>query len=155
MPRVCLLGAADVTLRYELLSRETAREALATYDLSEPYANTVAVETVSLGAAVALCNDLNWYLVRFARGALVEDGSVSETEWLSRKLATAIRDDEVDPRETGRYLRVYGLREREEGPPELLDPMYVARTGETVPEYDLHEVEDTLRVRVTEAEFEA
>ena len=36
MPRVCLLGATDVTLRYELLSRETAREALATYELSEP-----------------------------------------------------------------------------------------------------------------------
>jgi hypothetical protein len=155
MPRVCLLGATDVTLRYELLSRETAREALATYDLSEPYANTVAVETVSLGAAVALCNDLNWYLVRFARDALVEDRSVSETEWLSRELATAIRDDEVDAEGTGRYLRVYGVREQEEGPPELLDPMYVARTGETVPEYDLHEVEDTLRVRVTEAEFEA
>jgi len=155
MSRVCLLGANDVTLRYELLSRETAREALATYDLSEPYGNTVAVETVSLGAAVALCNDLNWYLVRFGREALIEDRSVSETEWLSRELATAIRDDEVDPAETGRHLRVYGVREREEAPPELLDPMYVVRTGESVPEYDLHEVEETLRVRVTESEFEA
>jgi hypothetical protein len=155
MPRVCLLGAADITLRYELLSRETAREALATYDLAAPYANTVTAETVSLGAAVALCNDLNWYLVRFARDALVEDRSVAETEWLSRRLATAIRDNEVDPAETGRYLRVYGVTEQEEGPPELRDPMYVARTGETVPAYDLHEVDDTLRVRVTEAEFEA
>ncbi len=155
MPRVCLLGAADVTLRYELLSRETAREALATYDLAAPYANTVTAETVSLGAAVALCNDLNWYLVRFVRDALVEDRSVSETEWLSRRLATAIRDDEVDPAETGRYLRVYGVTGQDEGPPELRDPMYVARTGETVPAYDLHEVDDTLRVRVTEAEFEA
>ncbi|MFT4881750.1 MAG: hypothetical protein ACI9CA_000580 [Natronomonas sp.] len=155
MPRVCLLGAADITLRYELLSRETAREALATYDLAAPYANTVAVETVSLGTAVALCNDLNWYLVRFARDAFVEDRSVSETEWLSRALAAAVRDGGVDPGETGRYLRVYGVEGQAEGPPELRDPMYVARTGETVPEYDLHEVDDTLRVRVTEAEFEA
>ena len=71
MTRVCLVGAKDVELRYELVSRETAREALATYDLREPYENTVAVETVSLGSAVALLNDLNWYLVRFAREALV------------------------------------------------------------------------------------
>ena len=33
MTRVCLVGAEDVELRYELVSRETAREALATYDL--------------------------------------------------------------------------------------------------------------------------
>jgi hypothetical protein len=71
MTRVCLVGKEDVELRYELVSRETAREALATYELTEPYHNTVAVETVSLGGAVALLNDLNWYLVRFVDEALV------------------------------------------------------------------------------------
>ena len=92
MTRVCLVGAEDVELRYELVSRETAREALATYDLREPYENTVAVETVSLGSAVALLNDLNWYLVRFAEEALVFDPSVADEEWLSRNLAEAVRD---------------------------------------------------------------
>lgn len=154
MPQVCLVGQEGVTLRYELLSRETAREALATYDLREPYANTVVVDTVSLGAAVALCNDLDWYLARFADAALVADDSVSGTEWLSRALATAVREDRLDPAETDRYLRVYGVQEQPEGPPRLVDPMYVARTGDRLPEYDLHDVEDTLRVRVTEAEFE-
>ena len=176
MARVCLLGDDDVNLRYELLSRETAREALATYDLRQPFANSVAVETVSLGAAVALLNDLNWYLVRFADSSLVLEPSVSEVEWLSRELATALRDDRVDPEESGRFLTVYGVVRDEggdgdEGPADdpggegaggaggpdrrLVDPMFVTRTGPDLPEYDLREVEETVVVRVTEAEFGA
>ena len=149
MTRVCLVGSSDDNLRYELLSRETARDALATYDLAEPFANTVAVETVSLGAAVALCNDLDWYLRRFADGAWVLEPSVDESEWLSRALATAVRDGEQEPADTGRYLTLYGV---EDG--RLVEPMYVARTGGPLPEYDLREVDRTVRVRVTETEFE-
>src|SRR6056297_433710 len=111
MAQVCLVGSDDVNLRYELLSRETARNALVTYDLREPFENTLQVETVSLGAAVALLNDLNWYLVRFTDAAFVKVPSISESEWLSRELATAIRDDEVAPDETGRFLMVYGVVE--------------------------------------------
>jgi hypothetical protein len=151
MTRVCLVGSDDVNLRYELVSRETARNALATYDLTEPYANTVGLETISLGAAVSLLNDLNWYLVRFVDAALVLEPSVSETEWLSRKLAAAIRDDELSPEESGRFLKVYGVTEANE----LVEPMFVARTGETLPDYDLREVDETVRVRVTEVEFGA
>jgi hypothetical protein len=33
--------------------------------------------------------------------------------------------------------------------------MLVTRTGETIPEYDLRDVEETLLVRVTESEFGA
>jgi hypothetical protein len=156
MTRVCLVGSEDVNLRYELVSRETAREALATYDLTEPYENTVAVETISLGSAVSLLNDLNWYLVRYADAAWVLEPSVSETEWLSRRLATAIRDDDVDPAESGRYLRMYGVVEDGSGgAPRLVEPMFVARTGRSLPEYDLREVDDTVLVRVTESEFGA
>lgn len=146
--RVCLLGTDDVDLRFELLSRETSREALATYDLSEPFENAVAVETVSLGAAVALLNDLNWYLVRFADEALVLDPSVSETEWLSRDLATAVRKGAVDPDETGEYLKIYGV---EDG--RLVEPLYVRRTEGEHPEYDLRDVEETVVVRVGRDEF--
>ena len=137
-------------MRYELVSRETAREALATYDLREPYENTVAVETVSLGSAVALLNDLNWYLVRFAEEALVFDPSVADEEWLSRDLAEAVRDGDVDPDETERFLKVFGV---DDGA--LLEPMFVTRTGPDLPTYDLHEIDDTLVVRVTEEEFGA
>lgn len=154
MTRVCLVGNEDVNLRYELVSRETAREALATYDLTEPYENTVALETISLGSAVSLLNDLNWYLVRYADAAWVLEPSVSETEWLSRALASAIRDDAVDPAESGRYLRMYGVVEDEDSR-RLVEPMFVARTGRSLPEYDLREVEDTVLVRVTEEEFGA
>jgi hypothetical protein len=109
MTRVCLVGDGDVNLQYELLSRETAREALATYDIHEPFENSVGVETVSLGAAVSLLNDLDWYLVRFVDEAMVLEPSVSEDEWLSRALARAVRDDELAPEETGRFLKLYGL----------------------------------------------
>jgi hypothetical protein len=163
MTRVCLVGTEEVNLRYELLSRETARNALATYDLREPFENTVALETVSIGAAVSLLNDLNWYLVRFTDAAFVLDTSISETEWLSRDLAAAVRDDEVDPAETDRFLRIYGIETDEaedgdpgfESAPRLVEPMLVTRTGDTIPEYDLRNVADTLVVRVTQDEFGA
>ncbi len=150
MTRVCLVGKYDIELRYELVSRETSRDALATYELREPYQNTVALETLSLGSAVSLCNDLNWYLVRYVREALIYEPSVSDEEWLSRDLATAIRDEEVDPDDSGRYLKVFGVDDRE-----LLEPMFVTRTGHELPTYDLHDVDETLIVRVTEAEFGA
>jgi hypothetical protein len=166
MARVCILGDDDANLRYELLSHETARNALATYDLGEPFANAVGVETVSLGAAVALLNDLNWYLVRYADAAFVLEPSISEEEWLSRELATAVRDDEVAPEETGRYLRVYGVEEPDGGAgddggdppadgPRLVEPMLVARTGDSIPEYDLRPVDRTAVVRLAESEFGA
>ena len=150
MTRVCLVGDDDVELRYELVSRETARDALATYDLREPYRNTVALETVSLGAAVSLLNDLNWYLVRFVDEALVLEPSITNSEWLSRALAEAVRSDDIAPGQTGRFLKVFGV---DDGG--LLEPMFVTRTGPELPEYDLHDVEDTFVVRVTEAEFGA
>jgi len=146
--QVCLVGADGVDLRYELLSRETARAALATYDLREPFTNTVAVDTVSLGAAVSLLNDLNWYLVRFADRALVREPSISTSEWLSRELAEHVRDGDVPPEETDVYLQVYGLVDDE-----LVEPMYATRVDGRIPEYDLREVDDTLVVRVTEDEF--
>lgn len=148
MTTVCLVGKPDVELRFELLSRETAREALATYDLTSPWENTVAVETVSLGAAVSLCNDLNWYLVRFAEEAFIREPSISETEWLSRELATKVRDNETQPGDTDEFLMVYGVFEGE-----LVEPMYVTRRDGAVPEYDLRDVEETVVVRVTEEEF--
>jgi hypothetical protein len=183
MARVCLLGDDGVNLRYELLSRETARDALATYDLRQPYHNSVALETVSLGAAVALLNDLNWYLVRFVDEALVLEPSVSDEEWLSRDLAAALRDDAVAPDASERFLKVYGVVEpdadtgaEDEGDdraddaesggdgavgagadarPRLVDPMFVTRTGPELPAYDLRDVDETVVVRVTETEFGA
>ncbi|MEF8825402.1 MAG: DUF5804 family protein [Halapricum sp.] len=174
MTRVCLLGSEDVNLKYELLSHETSRDALATYDLREPYDNAVALETVSLGAAVALLNDLNWYLVRFVDDVLVLEPSVSESEWLSREAATAVRDDELAPDETDRFLKIYGVEKPDydpgsdgsgsgtddDGPepdrqPRLVEPMFVTRTGPELPEYDLRDVAETLIVRVTESEFGA
>ena len=148
MTRVCLLGDPDVSLSYELLSRETAREALATYDIEEPFENSVAVDTVSLGAAVSLLNDLNWYLVRFVDEALVLEPSVSRSEWLSRDLARAVRDGAVPPEETDQRLKVFGLIDGEP-----VEPMFVQRVQGQTPEYDLRDVDETLVVRVSEAEF--
>lgn len=170
MTRVCLVGTPDVVLKYELLSRETSREALSTYDLSEPFANAVALDTVSVGAAVSLLNDLNWYIVRFVDTILVREPSISEDEWLSRELAEAVRSNRVSPEETGTYLKLYGVvngdREETDGTvgdggtvqterkPRLVEPLYVRRTDGELPEYDLRDVEETVVVRVSESEFE-
>ena len=155
MTRVCIVGKPGVEVRYELVSRETARNALSTYDLEQPFTNTVALDTVSLGAAVSLLNDLNWYLVRFASTSFVREPSVSTTEWLSRALATQVRNDAIEPEESDKFLAVYGVAEGA-----LTEPMYVVRrdadadgSRAPVPEYDLQEVEDTVVVRVSEDEF--
>ncbi|MDG5759516.1 DUF5804 family protein [Natronococcus sp. A-GB1] len=169
MTRVCLVGDPEVNLQYELLSRETSREALATYDLERPFENALAVRTVSIGAAVSLLNDLDWYLTRFVDEALVQEPSVSETEWLSRSLATELRNGDLEAGDTGEFCKIYGL-ERPEEPeanqddettdgtentptrPRLVEPLYVRRTNGELPEYDLRDVADTLVVRLTEAE---
>ena len=155
MTRACLLGAADTDLPVDLLTYETAREALSSYDLEEPFANAMVIETISLGAAVSLLNDLQWYIVRLIEETFVLEPSVSETEWLSRDLAEAIRDEEVDPADTGEYLKIYGLADRESGPPELVEPMFARRVEGEHPTYDLQDVEETTVVRITGAEFEA
>jgi hypothetical protein len=146
--RVCLVGDDDVNLRYELLSRETARDALVTHDLWEPYENSVALETISVGAAVSLLNDLNWYLVRFVAEALVMEPSISDEEWLSRDLATQVRNDAVAPGETDQYLQVFGVADGK-----LVEPMFVTRVDGEIPSYDLRDVEETVVVRVTSDEF--
>ncbi len=152
MTRVLLVGSEEVDLRAELLSRETARDALATFQLREPYRNCLELETISVGSATSLLNDLNWYLVRFVDEALVLEPSISDEEWLSRKLAAQVRDGGLEPAETDPLLKVYGVEEDESGT-ELVEPMYVARTVDGVPEYDLRDVDETLVVRVTEDEF--
>ncbi len=157
MTRVCLVGDDDVDLCAELLASETARDALSAYELAEPYANCVAVETISLGAAVSLCNDLNWYLRRYVADAIVLEPSVSAREWLSRALATAVRNERVEPAETGTFLMIYGVvaPEAGDGPDALVEPMFARRVGGETPGYDLREVDDTLVVRVTPDEFGA
>jgi hypothetical protein len=170
--RVCLVGDSEVNLQYELLSRETSREALATYDLERPFENTLAVRTVSTGAAVSLLNDLDWYLTRFVDEALVQEPSVSETEWLSRPLARELRNGTVEPDETGEFCKIYGLEpaggfDGEDtdddsddartddpiGPARLVEPLYVRRKEGELPTYDLRDVSETLVVRLTEAEY--
>lgn len=183
MTRVCLLGDPDSNLQYELLSRETSREALSSYDLERPFENTLAIRTISLGAAVSLLNDLQWYLTRFVEAALVQEPSVDDAEWLSRALAIQLRNGDVDPVETSEFCKVYGIERIEEanalavnstdgggkdaggatvansaegvGEPtrRLVEPLYARRIDGEVPGYDLRDVEETLVVRVTREEF--
>lgn len=182
--RVCLVGASDVDLRAELLGSETAQDALASYELGTPFANCVTLETISLGAAVSMLNDLDWYLRRYTTDALVLEPSVDEDEWLSRLLATAVRNEHIAPEETGTFLKIYGLVPASEvdgdgeagdtpggeasrgdagapregggdGPIALAEPLFARRIGGETPGYDLRTVVDTLVVRVTPEEFGA
>lgn len=150
---VCIVGE-DEHLHEDLVTYETANRALSAYDVAEPYVNAIVVETISLGTAVSLLNDLDWYLARVAEDALVRDPSISETEWLSRSVASAVRDGDLDPTATGPTRKLYGVVEEEpEDAPgrtqrRLVEPMYVTGTGDSVPAYDLHDVVDTVVVRI-------
>lgn len=149
MTTVCIVGDTSVDIRSELLSRETAQEALSQYSLTTPWSNTIAVDTASLGMAVSLLNDLNWYLVRFAERSMVKEPSVSSDEWISRSLASAIREGEVAPEESDRNLAIFGVDRGQ-----LVEPMFVTRRpGAAVPEYDLRPVSETVRVRIAADEF--
>jgi hypothetical protein len=151
---VLVLGTGDGDIREALLSYDAARAALSQYEIEEPYADTLAVETISLGQAVALLNDLDWYLARVAEEAFVREPSIDEEEWLARPLAEAIRDGDIPPDGAGDHLKIYGIEARdvEEVPGQterhLVEPMYVTRTNRGIPSYDLRDVEETIIVRV-------
>ncbi|MFC7199103.1 DUF5804 family protein [Halospeciosus flavus] len=149
MTRVCLVAKEGVDLRTDLFSYETARKALATYDLSEPWANAVAADTVSLGSAVSLLNDLDWYLARLVDDVLVREPSVSPHEWLSRPLARQIRDGDVSHDEVVNRLKVYGVDEENR----LVDPTQVLRGDAADGAYERAEYEESVVVRVSQEEF--
>mgnify|MGYP006926871266 CR=1 FL=1 len=146
MTRVRILGKDGYDIRGELLSSETSREALATYDLIDsPIKNAVVVETATLGGALALLNDLDWYLTRYARASEVLEPSVSEDEWLSRRLAERVYESRIDADETAEFYVVRGV---EDG--EVLDPLY---SRNQPAEYDLAEVDFVTTTRIDETEF--
>lgn len=154
MTEVALIGQDDTDIRERLRESETARQALSSYALTEPFENTIALETVSLGAAVSLLNDLNWHLTRYARWAIVREPSIATDEWLSRALAEEIRAGALMPAATDSRLLLFGVDRSETAPDRLLDPLYVRRSDGAYPDYDLHDVSETLVVRLTATEFE-
>lgn len=146
MTRVRLIGSEEYDLVAELRSSETSRRALSTYEfLYTPLNNVVELETATIGAALALLNDLNWYVRRYCRAAELLDPEVSEDEWLSRELARQLYETDAEPEDTREYLKVRGVSEGE-----LLEPLYAR--GEP-PEYDLAESEFTVVTRIAESEF--
>ena len=148
---VRILGKEDVDLRGELLTSETSREALSTYDFLETSIdNAVVIGTATLGGALALLNDIDWYLTRYARATEVLEPSVSEDEWLSRRLAERLyenREEGTNPEETDEFYVVRGVRDGD-----LLQPLY--SRGEPA-EYDLAETDSVTVTRLDETEFRA
>ena len=146
--RVRILGEEGVDIRGELLTSQTSREALSTYDFLETrIENAVLVETATLGGALALLNDIDWYLTRYARASEVLEPSVSETEWLSRRLAESMYEHGLEPDETDEFYVVRGVRDGD-----VLQPLY--SRGEPA-EYDLAETDFVTVTRVDEEEFRA
>lgn len=146
MTRVRILGKDGYDLRGELLASETSREALATYDfLDTRIENALVVETATLGGALALLNDLDWYLTRYARAAEVLEPSVSDDEWLSRRLAERLYESRVEPEETREFYLVRGVKDGQ-----VLQPLY---SRSEPAEYDLADVDSVTVTRVDETEF--
>lgn len=149
MATVCFVTDPKTNPRDGLLAFDTVQQALSPYDLDRPYSNALTLETVSLGASVALLDDLEWYLRRTVREAIVREPSVSETEWLSRELARDLREEVREPAETAYLVKIYGV---DDGT--LVEPMYAERRRDgSLPEYDLRTVDDTLVIRVSELAF--
>ncbi len=155
MTKVGLIGNESAELPGDLLVYETARDAISSYTITEPYENTLVVETISLGAAVSFLNDLEWFLIRLVQDAIVLEPSVSDAEWLSRDIATEIRNLSLEPTESREFLKIYGLLTETDGPSVLVDPMFTRRIDGSVPDYDLRDVSETLTIRVTATEFGA
>ena len=109
MTEVRLIGTEPVDLFNTLMEHEVSRNALSPYSLTIPFENSIDITTISLGAAVSLLNDLNWYLSRYVKEALVLEPSVHKKEWLSRQLATAIRNEEIHPRNSKKFHKIYCL----------------------------------------------
>lgn len=149
MTTVCFVTDPADDPRDGLLSFETTRQALSPYELSNLYANALAIETVSLGSAVALLDDLDWYLRRTVREVIVREPSISDTEWLSRDLAKGLRDESITPADTTTVVKMYGVDDNT-----LVDPMYAERREDgTLPGYDLRDVDGTVIIRVSEDAF--
>ncbi|MFW6448420.1 MAG: DUF5804 family protein [Halobacteriota archaeon] len=149
MTTVCFVTPPDESPSERLLAYETVRQALSPYDRERPYTNALCVETVSLGSAVALVSDLDWYLRRTVQDVIVREPAVSEREWLSRALAEGLRAEAIDPADTEEVVKIYGVVEET-----LVEPMYAERRRDgSLPGYDLREVEATVVVRVGPAEF--
>ena len=114
MTEVCLIGTEHVDLFNTLMEHEVSRNALSPYSITIPFENSINLTTISLGAAVSLLNDLSWYLSRYVKEALVLEPSIHKKEWLSRQLATAIRNEEIRPRTSKKFLKIYYLSRSEE-----------------------------------------
>lgn len=151
MTTVCFVAPPDSPPEEGLLAFDTVRQALSPYDVRSPYTNAVCVETVSIGSAVSLISDLDWYLRRTVDDVVLREPAISEEEWLSRRLAEELREEAIEPTETDALVKIYGIDDDT-----LIEPMYAERRHDgTLPGYDLREVEDTLVVRVAPAEFGA
>lgn len=132
-----------------LVAFETAEQALSPYDVQRPFANVIHFDTVSLGSATALMDDLDWYLRRTVREAVVREPAISTDEWLSRELAVALRAERIEPADTAPFLKIYGIDDGS-----LVEPMYAERLSDgSIPEYDLRRVEGTFPIRVSDRAF--
>ncbi len=149
MTSVCFVTDPADDPRQALFRYETARQALSTYDPTLWYDNALVVEPVSLGSAISLVRDLEWYLRRCVRETIIREPSVSDEEWLSITLAQALRAEEIDPEETRSLVKIYGV---DAGC--LVEPMYAERREDgTLPAYDLRAVDETVIVRITAEAF--
>ena len=107
MTEVRLIGMGHIDLLPILMEHEVSRNALSPYDLTIPFENSIDLTTISIGAAVSLLNDLNWYLSRYVEEALIREPSIHKKEWISRKLAVAIRNEKIRPRNSNKFLKIY------------------------------------------------
>ena len=152
MTEVRLIGTEHVDLFNTLMEHEVSRNALSQYSLTIPFENSIDLTTISLGAAVSLLNDLNWYLSRYVQEALVLEPSVHKKEWLSRQLATAIRNEKIHPRSSKKFLKIYCLLSSPETL-KLTRPILTTRSELPTLDFPQPDPNSRIIIRLLESEF--
>ena len=152
MTEVRLIGIEHIDLLGTLMEHEVSRNALSPYSIISPFENSIDLTTISLGAAVSLLNDLSWYLSRYVKEALVLEPSVHKKEWLSRRLATAIRNEEIHPRNSKKFLKIYGLSQSDETL-KLTQPIFTTREELLTLDRPHADLSSQIIIRLLDSEF--
>tara|TARA_B110000263_G_C15258491_1_gene487634 strand:- start:356 stop:838 length:483 start_codon:yes stop_codon:yes gene_type:complete len=135
-----------------LMAHETPKQILSLHNVTIPFENSIDISTISLGSSLSLLNDLRWYLSRYVSEVLILEPSVDEKEWLSRKLATSIRNNELSIQKSKKFLKIYSIISVS-GVSKLDPPIFVSRKNISSLKPLLNNSNSTMFIRLLSSEF--
>lgn len=135
-----------------LMAHETPKQILSLHNVTIPFENSIDISTISLGSSLSLLNDLHWYLSRYVGEVLILEPSIDEKEWLSRKLATSIRNEEISVQKSKNFLKIYSIISIS-GISKLAPPIFTSRKNISSLNPLLNDSNSTIFIRLLSSEF--